>query len=486
MRKARTTLLLGLVAALAAGAASAQVDFSRYVALGDSYCAGMSNLSLLQSFQANSYPAILARQIGASGTFEQPLISDPGIPAELQLTALNVVGGSVVPTIAPKSTSTGLPINITYQGIYNNLGIPGAAVHDLVATTGNANNLPTDAVLYAEGQLSTAQLFADIVLRDGQTTALEQAIGAQGTFYTVEVGGDDVIDAVETGVVIDGVTMTPEASFQADYTMLLGGLRQQRPTATIVATNVFDITEWPFVTTIKPYIVNPADGSHIPLLGENGPLTEQDYVLLTASALLAQGIGIPQAAGGTGQPLPEGSFDPTTETLTAGVVLRAAGAAAVRARISDLNQIISGVASQTGAKLVDVNGFASQIAAGGYVIGGIPISAAFLTGGFYGYEGFHPTALGYAIIANFMVQSINAQLGTNVPEVNLLPFLTGGASAGATSIAAANTVVSEQAAIAMIKTFVPSANTDKLEPARVVRHRLAAVPARGEITVPEQ
>ncbi len=59
MRNAHRALLLGLVVALAAGAASAQVDFSRYVALGDSYCAGMSNLSLLQKHQLNSYPAVM-------------------------------------------------------------------------------------------------------------------------------------------------------------------------------------------------------------------------------------------------------------------------------------------------------------------------------------------------------------------------------------------------------------------------------------------
>ncbi len=40
MRHAHRALLLGLVAALAAGSAFAQVDFSRYVALGDSITAG--------------------------------------------------------------------------------------------------------------------------------------------------------------------------------------------------------------------------------------------------------------------------------------------------------------------------------------------------------------------------------------------------------------------------------------------------------------
>ena len=41
MRKARTALLLGLALALAGGSAFAQVDFSKYVALGDSLTAGV-------------------------------------------------------------------------------------------------------------------------------------------------------------------------------------------------------------------------------------------------------------------------------------------------------------------------------------------------------------------------------------------------------------------------------------------------------------
>lgn len=475
MRNAHRALLLGLVAALAAGAAFAQVDFTNYVALGDSYGAGFTNLSLLQKHQLNSYPAILARQGGFSGTFQQPLISEPGIPAELALTALHVVNGSVVPVIAPKSSSTGLPINIAYPGIYNNLSIPGAATNDLLTLVGTATNLPQDAVKYAQGQIGAPQLFADIVLRDGQHTALQQAIGAQGTFYTVWIGGNDVSGAVLSGVVLDGVTMTTTATFQQQYGTLLGALHQQRPNATIVVANLADEMLWPFTSTIKPYIVNPANGSHIPLIGENGLLTEQDFVTLNASSLLAQGIGIPQAAGGTGLPLPEGSIDQTG--LHAGVIIRAAEAAAIRARTSELNQVIAAVATQNGAKMIDVGPLWSQLTTGEYMLGGIRLSSAFLTGGIFGYDGFHPTELGYAVVANEFVKQINAQLGTKWPEVNLLPFLTGGSTAGATSVAAANVTFSAQAATDLVKAYAPYALTDKLQPGKAVHRRVAALPS---------
>ena len=87
-----------------------------------------------------------------------------------------------------------------------------------------------------------------------------------------------------------------------------------------------------------------------------------------------------------------------------------------------------------------------------------------------------------------MVQSINAQLGTKRARGGpaAVPHRRG-ASAGATSVAAANAVFSEQAAIAMVKIFAPNALTDKLEPAPAsCVTALAAVPARGEIAVPNQ
>jgi hypothetical protein len=203
-------------------------------------------------------------------------------------------------------------------------------------------------------------------------------------------------------------------------------------------------------------------------------------VTLNASALLAQGIGIPVAAGGTGLPLPEGSID--ASGLHAGVILRAGEVAAIRARIADLNQVIAAVAAQTGAKLIDVGPLWAQLTAGDYIIGGVPISSAFLTGGVFGYDGFHPTDLGYAIVANEFVKGINAQLGTKVPLVNLRPFLTGEGSVGATSVAAANAVFSSQAAAALVKAYAPYALTDKLEAnVRVIRRHLEARQVHGPV-----
>ncbi len=53
-------------------------DFTRYVAVGDSWTAGFADASLYLSGQQNSYPNILAGQFSfvGGGTFNQPLMLD--------------------------------------------------------------------------------------------------------------------------------------------------------------------------------------------------------------------------------------------------------------------------------------------------------------------------------------------------------------------------------------------------------------------------
>jgi aspartyl protease family protein len=62
MNNARKALLLGLVLSLAVtGIASAQIDFTKYYALGDSLAAGVVNYGSVQKYQAGSVPALIAQ-----------------------------------------------------------------------------------------------------------------------------------------------------------------------------------------------------------------------------------------------------------------------------------------------------------------------------------------------------------------------------------------------------------------------------------------
>ena len=70
----------------------------------------------------------------------------------------------------------------------------------------------------------------DLVLRNpafGNTTALEQALGLQPTFATIWIGNNDALGAALAGRVIEGVTLTPLAAFEADLRTIVGALAQR-------------------------------------------------------------------------------------------------------------------------------------------------------------------------------------------------------------------------------------------------------------------
>lgn len=401
MHRLKTSVGALALAFLMAGAAFGQVNtgtasFTTYVAMGDSLTAGFSSGSLIQKYQVNSYPALIYRQVfGNDNGFEQPLISAPGIPGILTLQHL-------FPTVIAPTPGLGNPINIGLQRPYNNIAVPGATLHDLLTKT----------------QSTSANDITDVILRRQGATQLQEGLALKPTFVSLWIGNNDALAAATSGIAIEGVTLTSPTQFAADYNTVVNAITATG--AKMVVANIPDVTSIPFVTTIPRFLVNPAtnqpviiNGAPVPLIGPNGPLQAGDFVLLTASAELAQGMGIPQALGGTGQP------------LTDNVVLSAAEVATIRSHVAAYNSTISTVATAKGLALVDANALLSNIAANGLAIGGVPFSSAFLTGGIFGYDGVHPTAFGYAYIANQFIDEINAFYGASIPEVDLYPFVFG-------------------------------------------------------------
>lgn len=374
---------------LAASPAAAQANLNTYVAVGDSVTAGFMSGALLGTRQANSYPAQIARQAGVQ-SFQQPTISEPGIPPELALLSL-------VPTlIGPKASSPGAPTNLGLARPYNNLGVPGAISVDTLTRTTDQGG------------------YHDIILR-GRGTALAQAVGLKPTFVTLWIGNNDVLGAAIRGRAIDGVTLTPAAVFRAAYGQIVAALKTTG--ATIVAANLPDVTSIPFVTTIKPFVVDPTtgqpilvNGQNVPLIGPNGPLPPGSFVTLAASSLLVQGIGVPTGFGGRGTPLPDE------------VVLDPAEIAAIRARVEENDQAIGQICQAAGIPVLDARALLQEFATTGRVVGGVTLSSAFLTGGIFSYDGVHPSELGYALVANEWIRLINAN-GGRIPEVNLAAFM---------------------------------------------------------------
>lgn len=86
---------------------------------------------------------------------------------------------------------------------------------------------------------------------------------------------------------------------------------------------------------------------------------------------------------------------------------------AINAAVNDYNNVISNAASQSGLAIVDVNGLLDQTATGGLSSGNFTLTNQLVLGGAFGLDGIHPTARGYALLANEFLKAIDATYGSN-------------------------------------------------------------------------
>jgi lysophospholipase L1-like esterase len=385
------------------GEDSGTADFTVLVALGNSLTAGYQNGGLSESGQRVSYAALISRQLGktvlSSATadssrqdFVIPGYGDPGTEGTLQLVNL-------VPPELDEIDEPGSPVNLGYPAPYNNLAVPGANVGDMLRTVTSPFN----------------PLFG-VVLR-GRGTMLSQALSLEPTFVILWAGGNDVLGQVRTDI-----PLTAEVDFESDLRALVDSLLASDRVSGMVVANLFDLLSVPFTTTVPPFVVDPdtrqpvlVNGQRIPLIGPDGPLTlpgpgtPGDRVTLAAAAQLEVGTGIPQPFG-TGAPLSDA------------VVLNLAEQAEIRAATEAFNAIIAEVAAEAGIPLVDADALFREVAQG-LEVGGIEITAEFLTGGSIGLDGIHPTDLGHAILANAFIETINDAYGARIPVVDLSEFV---------------------------------------------------------------
>jgi lysophospholipase L1-like esterase len=355
---------------------------------------GVSSGSIVVTHQNQSFPAQFAKAVGITD-FQQPLVSEPGISPELKLFSLSPL------IIAPKASASGNPTNLNLPRPYDNMAIAGAKVCDLLTKT----------------RSSSASDPTDLVLRQQGFTQIQQALSLHPTFVLVHIGGNDVLGAVLSGMAIEGVTLTSVAQFQGCYHSLLGAIASVGAKMAVSVPPI-RVEQAPYANAVAPYATLP-NGTKVYFLGTRGDgtpfqLGPGDFLALPAAQLLAQGIGVPTALpGGTGQPLPNS------------VVLDKDEVFAINERAQQFYNVIQSETNAAGGAFVDENALANSLFFAPQPIGGVTVGVSFLTGGFYGYDGFHPTNLGYGLLTNLYIDAINEKFGSDIPEVDLSANLFG-------------------------------------------------------------
>lgn len=262
-------------------------DFTRYVALGNSLTAGFSDNALFKAGQNNAYPNILAAQfaLAGGGDFSTPFLGDDNLGGltfmgtPIQGTRYAIQGFRTCPSISPNiGPIPGVPSNeITsgVNGLFGNMGIPGAKLYHLLAPGyGNPAGVPV-------GQ---ANPYFVRFATSATTRVIDDALAQQPTFFSLWIGNNDVLAYSTSGGVgvnqagnMDPSTygsndITDPTLFGMAYNQLVGALVQNGAAKGVVS-NIPYVYTIPFFTTVpaKPLtsaliggcVTNP-DGSQTP------------------------------------------------------------------------------------------------------------------------------------------------------------------------------------------------------------------------------
>ena len=492
-------------------ATAGTASFTKFVAIGNSFVAGTQAGALFNAGQANSMARILAKQfecVGGSATFNQPDINSVnGYNVQSSIPGVITLGRNILfDPDGPTGSRSAAPYPSGYPGAaavtcpsavaatpalpapYNTADLPGAFTGDKVAlhNFGVPFIFLGQALTGATGGPSTANplyngMYARFASNPGTSTILGDAIAAQGSFYLVWLGMDDVLlwaagGADESGTV---PALASAATFEGQYNAMMASLMGTIPsTSKAVIGNIPNITNLPYFFTV-PWNTITLDATTATTLTTNLANNYNAFLdamvtntIITADekakrmlTYVAGKNGVlhvdqsltdlsPYMAGDFAGLLPYAQARQATATdlvpLSAGAVLgtcnggnpsavwgvsfpvadkhmlTSAELTTILTRTGEFNAKIS--AAQTTytdrVALANVNtSYAAFVTAKVGLANNVTITPSFAppTGAF-SEDGIHPNTRGYAFTANIFIDAINAKFGAKIPKASYAAY----------------------------------------------------------------
>lgn len=413
--------------------------------------------------------------------------TDPVAAAEGNLGGM-LVGGMALPdfgnrfvlnteTESPERLEGASTIEATASGLngtaFTNMGVPGAKSFHLGAPNYG------DAAGLAGG---TANPYFVRFSTIAATTVITDAAAQQPSFYTLWIGNNDILSyATAGGAGIDQVgnfdpntygtnDITDPTVFANTYAGLVGAMTAANAAVQGVLINIPDVSTIPYFTTV-PYNAVPLDQATADTLnaayaaynegvqaalgaqlitaeeaaqrtilfseGQNAVVlvdeyltdisglnaaliqmrqaTASDFLVLPSSSKIGTEaiMGDPNSVWGVGVPLEDSDVLVPQEVTLIDTARTAFNTTIKDAADADANLLF-----------LDAAALMTQLSESGINYGNGSITADFATGGGFSLDGVHPTARGYAVIANSVVDVINSGFSANVYKVDPATYPT--------------------------------------------------------------
>jgi len=389
MKRTKIQTLLFTLALCAPLAAQNRLDPTLVAVLGGGLSAGYSGFRLVEQTQRQAWPSLVARQMGT--ILPLPTFRDDGAAGVIN--AFRPLPG-LLPVVS-QSGERGLPFPIFAL----NLSVPFLRVGESLTLRPHPQYDGPKLIAAIEGDLKTSLVNAILggpLLTLTDPVLLSQTEYAEmlsPTMVFVELGFGDVLDAALQG---NAPLITPASSFQTEYGEVIR--RMAATHASVIALTVPDPLDAGYFATIDE--LAQKYGVAAEALRDRFHLASGD--MLTLGGILEIGDALRGRRG---------------STLSQSSVVPAAVVTAIHAAVAAYNAAVQSAAGNAGVKVFDLGGFLHPLRSAALQAGHFTAGGGY-GAGFYSEDGIYPSATGQALIANAVIQFLNAQFGASFAPID--------------------------------------------------------------------
>lgn len=409
-----------------------EANFSKTIAIGGNFMAGVQDGALYKKGQQLSVPALMAEQFKLVGghIFNQVLMPDDnGLGVNSKPWESQFVTPSKLRYKTDCKGVTALsPIKnvISISGAVPYLtGIAGNGLHNLAVPYANLIDYFNPALGNSISSGNTNPFYNRIASNPGVSTLYNDIKAQAPTFFSAWLGMEDIYNYASTGGTSAPIPLA--SAFSNTLDSILGTLTANGAKGVIA--NIPDFRSFPYYTLVKwdnadinqeqadelNDVYTPAGLSHIYFHpGRNGFIID-DIAASGGVRQLKEGEYITLSV-----PLDSMKCDKyglLVKTINNRYALDSNEIYKIDQAINSYNAVIAQKAAQYNLALVDMHRFFNTVVSG-IKWNGADFNATFVSGGFFSLDGYHPNQKGYELIANEFLKAINQKYNAVIPTIH--------------------------------------------------------------------